>query len=153
MKVMAAILKMGTVATLRKSFILLATSFPLMELYSFSPKKRKFHFYPCNPEKIESIRWYVTALADRTAWIIAMLVLWDYLRKKSPQIAPYFFIFVLYRVLDFGAYILNGGIAGSFYLIVYLPIIIYVLFLSFKKEIRSCGERIYSKINRNGNGS
>lgn len=125
-----------------------------MELYSFFPKGAYFHFYPFSLHKDETIRWYVTALCDRSAWIITTAVVWYYLRKKAPQIASYWFIFVLYRILDMVAYICTGGIAGIFYLVVYIPIIIYGTYIAQRQTIWTCAEWLYSKIKKkNGNGS
>ena len=130
---------------------LLAFTLLAAELHQFFPSKVYLHFYHFSPNKTESIRWFVTAIVDRVTWIITMTYLWSLLRKFKPEIAPYALIFVLYRGLDLVAYILNGGIAGKFYLIVYVPIIIYALIITYKRQIRDCGEWLYSKRKNNGN--
>ena len=131
--------------------ILLAFTLLLMEAYSFFPKGVYLHLFYFNKGKTESIRWFVTAIADRTIWVVTCLFFCRFITTYRPELSKIAFIFVLYRSLDLLAYILNGSISGKFYLIVYIPISIYVLFLSFNKQIWQAAEWIYSKTRINGN--
>lgn len=134
----------------RNMIILFIFTLLAAELYQFSPPKVYLHFYPLMPEKTESIKWYVTAIVDRVTWLLTMLFFWGVIRKFKPELSKYAFIFVIYRAFDILAYVFNGSIAGIFYLIVYIPIILYGTYIIFGRQYWKGAEWIYSKIKRNG---
>lgn len=136
--------------------IFLACTLLCYELYDLFPKKVYRHFYPLAPDSLESIRWYVTGLTDRFVWfgtMITWLLTFRLTTKDRQEIYPVLVMLTIYRGMDFVIYPLNHSHAGAFYGIVYVPIIIYAIYTTFRKQIWTAAERIYSKTKKNGNHS
>jgi hypothetical protein len=141
----------------KKIIILLTLTLFLVELHQVFPKKVYLHLFPLYASKTESIRWYVTAIVNLVLWIEAF-VLWRIsllmTERERWELKSFLALMVIFRGMGLVVYLLNGAVVSPLQLIVYIPMLLYVLSIQFRTKYWQILEWVYAKwqkIRRNGN--
>lgn len=149
---------------IKRMIIYMASTLLLVELYSIRlpwigqlfPEKVYLHFYPLSPGSDEAVQWYVSDIVGRIIWVGSM-VCWilslGMQKQDQQQLKPLLVMLTIYRGMDLVIYLLNHSHAGSFYGIVYIPILGYAAYITFKRKFWQAAEWLYSKIRKDGSSS
>lgn len=123
--------------SIRTQILLLFLFFPLAEFYMFFAKGVYIHPYLFDSSIKESVRWYVNDIVQGINWIVIFGVF--YYREKYASDKDSIFmtqalqLLVLFKIVDFIAYLCNHRHAGWIYSLIYIIILLY----AYTRNIRS----------------
>jgi len=103
----------------------MACVLPLRELHRLFSVKVQPGLYLLDRTIEESPAWYVSDIINKLT--IALILFFWYLRERGKHrvFSQFLGVFTVFYFLDFGLYLLNHSHAGKWYLMVYIPVLIY----------------------------
>jgi len=112
--------------------LILTVLLPFRELHRLFSSHFRKGVFPLDPEYLTSTQWHVHFIVTKLSMIIA-LGLWC-LREKDRILSKYLGVFTVFYILDFVLYLLNHSQAGNWYLCVYVPVLVYGIYIIYKRK-------------------
>ena len=113
--------------------LILTAALPFRELHRLFSNKYHPDIFPLDPEYVTSNAWHVHFIVTKL-FMLTTVLLWALReRGKDRILSKYLGVFTVFYTLDFVLYLLNHSQAGSWYLCVYIPVLVYGIYITKRK--------------------